>query len=220
MKHSALRKFAAAAVLAVSFTGLSMVSASAAEPAPAPAVKVTAGHDQLGSFAPEFAHLNDDVLFGEVWSRTDKLPAKIRSIVTVTSLVSSGVLDSSLKFHIMKAKENGVTKEEMAEILTQTAFYFTCQTNRGILALEQSSEHFKGKGSGSPVEETTLSGIKETLKRAGATKEEVRDYLALTEPEARKQLLYRIRRKAFDECHEKQKTLDELDFLIYREDKS
>ena len=56
-------------------------------------------------------------------SRTDKLPAKIRSIVTVTSLVSSGVLDSSLKFHIMKAKENGVTKEEMAEILTQTAFY-------------------------------------------------------------------------------------------------
>ena len=100
-----------------------MVSASTAEPAPAPAVKVTAGHDQLGSFAPEFAHLNDDVLFGEVWSRTDKLPAKIRSIVTVTSLVSSGVLDSSLKFHIMKAKENGVTKEEMAEILTQTAFY-------------------------------------------------------------------------------------------------
>ena len=61
------------------------------------------------------------------------------------------------------------------------------------------------------MEETTLSGIKETLKRAGATKEEVRDYLALTEPEARKQLLYRIRRKAFDECHEKQKTLDELD---------
>lgn len=123
MKHSALRKFAAAAVLAVSFTGLSMVSASAAEPAPAPAVKVTAGHDQLGSFAPEFAHLNDDVLFGEVWSRTDKLPAKIRSIVTVTSLVSSGVLDSSLKFHIMKAKENGVTQEEMAEILTHAAFY-------------------------------------------------------------------------------------------------
>jgi len=72
----------------------------------------------------------------------------------------------------------------------------------------------------SGIKETTLSGIKETLKRAGATKEEVRDYLALTEPEARKQLLYRIRRKAFDECHEKQKTLDELDFLIYREDKS
>ena len=65
-----------------------------------------------------------------------------------------------------------------------------------------------------------MSGIKETLKRAGATKEEVRDYLALTEPEARKQLLYRIRRKVLDECHENQKTLDELDFLIYREDKS
>ena len=43
--------------------------------------------------------------------------------MTVTSLVSSGVLDSSLKFHIMKAKENGVTQEEMAEILTHAAFY-------------------------------------------------------------------------------------------------
>lgn len=85
--------------------------------------KVTAGRDQLGEFAPEFAHLNDDVLFGEVWAREDKLSPKLRSIVTVTSLVSSGVLDSSLKFHIMKAKENGVTKEEMAEILMQTAFY-------------------------------------------------------------------------------------------------
>lgn len=53
--------------------------------------------------------------------------------------------------------------------------YFACQTNRGILVLEQSSEHFKGKGGGSPVEETTLSGIKETLKRAGATKEEVKE---------------------------------------------
>ena len=85
--------------------------------------KVTAGRDQLGEFAPEFAHLNDDVLFGEVWAREDKLSPQLRSIVPVTSLVSSGVLDSSLKFHIMKAKENGVTKEEMAEILTHAAFY-------------------------------------------------------------------------------------------------
>ena len=85
--------------------------------------KVTAGRDQLGEFAPEFAHLNDDVLFGEVWAREDKLSPKLRSIVTVTALMASGVLDSSLKFHISKAKENGVTQEEMAEILTQTAFY-------------------------------------------------------------------------------------------------
>ncbi len=85
--------------------------------------KVTAGREGLGSFAPKFAELNDDVLFGEVWSREDELSARDRSIVTVVALMSSGILDSSLAFHISKAKTNGVTKEEMAEILTHAAFY-------------------------------------------------------------------------------------------------
>lgn len=85
--------------------------------------KVTAGRDALGDFAPKFAELNDDVLFGEVWSREDKLSARDRSIVTVTALMAGGVLDSSLEFHIREAKKNGVTKEEMAEILTHAAFY-------------------------------------------------------------------------------------------------
>ena len=85
--------------------------------------KVTAGHDELAVFAPKFAELNDDVLFGEVWSREDKLSARDRSVVTVTALMASGVLDSSLKFHILNAKNHGVTAEEMAEILTHAAFY-------------------------------------------------------------------------------------------------
>ncbi len=85
--------------------------------------KVTAGRDAFGDFAPKFAELNDDVLFGEVWSREDKLSARDRSVVTVTALMSSGILDSSLAFHIGEAKKNGVTKEEMAEILTHAAFY-------------------------------------------------------------------------------------------------
>ena len=85
--------------------------------------KVTAGRDALGDFAPKFAELNDDVLFGEVWSREDKLPARDRSIVTVTALLASGVLESCLDFHIGDAKKNGVTKEEMGEILTLAAFY-------------------------------------------------------------------------------------------------
>lgn len=88
-----------------------------------PKAKVTAGRDQLGTFAPKFAQLNDDVLFGEVWSREDKLSVRDRSIVTVTALMASGVLDSSLKFHIANAKKHGVTGEEMAEILTHVAFY-------------------------------------------------------------------------------------------------
>lgn len=57
--------------------------------------KVTAGRDELGEFAPKFAELNDDVLFGQVWSREDKLSARDRSIVTVTALMAGGILDSS-----------------------------------------------------------------------------------------------------------------------------
>lgn len=87
------------------------------------AIKQTAGHDALGKFAPEFAHLNDDILFGEVWSREDKLPLKLRSIVTVSALIGKGIVDSSLKYHLASAKKNGVTQEEMAEILTHIAFY-------------------------------------------------------------------------------------------------
>ncbi len=85
--------------------------------------KVTAGRDQLGDFAPKFAQLNDDVLFGEVWSREEQLCARDRSIITVTALMSSGILDSSLQFHIKNAKNHGVTKEEMVELITHTAFY-------------------------------------------------------------------------------------------------
>lgn len=86
-------------------------------------VKQTAGRDSLGSFAPKFAQLNDDVLFGEVWSRENKLSLKMRSILTVSALVSKGMIDSSFAYHAKTAKENGVTKEEMAEILTHLAFY-------------------------------------------------------------------------------------------------
>lgn len=85
--------------------------------------KVTAGRDELGEFAPKFAELNDDVLFGQVWSREDKLSARDRSIITVTALMANGILDSSLKFHLQNAKNHGVTKEEIVELLTHTAFY-------------------------------------------------------------------------------------------------
>ena len=86
-------------------------------------VKQTAGRDSLGDFASKFAELNDDILFGEVWSREKELDLKIRSIITVVALMSKGILDSSLKYHIINAKKNGVTKEEFAEIITHVAFY-------------------------------------------------------------------------------------------------
>ena len=85
-------------------------------------VKQTAGRDQLGEFAPKFAELNDDVLFGEVWSREGVLSLKTRSILTVTVLVSKGLIDSSFQYHLASAKKNGVTRDEMAEILTHGPF--------------------------------------------------------------------------------------------------
>ena len=85
--------------------------------------KQDAGRKNLSDLAPKFAELNDDVLFGEVWSRTDKLSLKERSIVTVTCLISRGIIDNSLKSHLMNAKNNGVSKEEMVELITQLAFY-------------------------------------------------------------------------------------------------
>lgn len=104
--------------------GMQVAKVSAAEQTRKP-VKIvqTAGRDRLGDFAPDFARYNDDILFGEVWSKNDVLSLHDRSIVTVSALVASGIIDSSLKFHIASARKNGVTKAEMAEILTQVAFY-------------------------------------------------------------------------------------------------
>lgn len=86
-------------------------------------IKQTAGREQLGEFAPKFAELNDDVLFGEVWSRTDRLGLRDRSLVTITSLISQGITDSSLTYHLQTAKQNGITRSEISEIITHISFY-------------------------------------------------------------------------------------------------
>lgn len=82
----------------------------------------TAGRNALGEFAPEFAHFNDDVLFGENWNNGD-IDVKTRSIITVVALMASGITDSSLKFHLMNAKNHGVTQKEIAAVITHVAFY-------------------------------------------------------------------------------------------------
>ena len=82
----------------------------------------TAGRDQLGDFAPMFAHLNDDVLFGEVWNE-GIIDTKTRCIITVVSLMASGITDSSLLYHLQNAKTHGVTKEEIAAIITHATMY-------------------------------------------------------------------------------------------------
>lgn len=82
----------------------------------------TAGREQLGEFAPDFAHYNDDVLFGENWNNTD-IDLKTRCIITVVALVASGITDSSLIHHLQNAKNHGVTREEIVAAITHTAFY-------------------------------------------------------------------------------------------------
>ncbi len=87
------------------------------------AEKQTEGRNELGTFAPKFAELNDDVLFGDIWSRENQLSLRDRSLVTVTALMAQGLTDSSFKYHLESAKKNGITREEIAEILTHAAFY-------------------------------------------------------------------------------------------------
>ncbi|MBQ8088463.1 MAG: carboxymuconolactone decarboxylase family protein [Clostridia bacterium] len=86
------------------------------------AEKQTAGRDKLGKLAPQFAALNDDVLFGEVWAREEQLSARDRSMITIAALFSAG-LYPQLKAHLALGKAHGIRKEEAVEVVTQLAFY-------------------------------------------------------------------------------------------------
>ncbi len=81
-----------------------------------------AGKKQLGDFSPDFAHFNDDILFGENWNNQD-IDLKTRSVITIVALMSSGITDSSLIYHLQNAKVNGVSKKEIAAIITHCGFY-------------------------------------------------------------------------------------------------
>lgn len=83
----------------------------------------TSGRDYLGDFAPKFAELNDDVLFGQVWSRQEQLSARDRSLITLSALMAAGTFDLSFKGHLAKALENGLTRAEIVEAITHLAFY-------------------------------------------------------------------------------------------------
>ena len=84
--------------------------------------KQTAGRKQLGDFAPQFAALNDDVLFGEVWAKENELSARDRSLITIAWLMTSGDFPQ-LKAHLKMGKDHGLTKEEVVATITHLAFY-------------------------------------------------------------------------------------------------
>ena len=86
------------------------------------AEKQTAGRDNLGEFAPQFAALNDDVLFGEVWSKENELSAHDRSMITIASIISAGNMEQ-LDAHLKIGKKHGITKDEIVAEITHLSFY-------------------------------------------------------------------------------------------------
>ncbi len=76
----------------------------------------------MGGFAPTFVGLTDEVLFGQVWSRTEDLSARDRSLVTITSLVTAGNIEQ-LSAHIPLGLANGLTEDQIVEAITHVAFY-------------------------------------------------------------------------------------------------
>jgi len=75
----------------------------------------------LGQFAPGLIGFTDDVLFGRVWERADISP-KERSMITVACLVTGGNVDQ-LRYHLVRARDNGATPAELVEVITHLAFY-------------------------------------------------------------------------------------------------
>ena len=82
---------------------------------------LTPAQRAVGDFAPKLASLTDDVLFGDVWERTE-LSKRDRSLVTVAALITNGSTEQ-LKHHLGRAKENGLTEAELKEVIIHLAFY-------------------------------------------------------------------------------------------------
>ncbi len=81
----------------------------------------SAARKAIGDFAPKLVDLTDKVLFGDVWERP-QLSRRDRSLITCAALVATGKTEQ-MSFHFPRAIENGVTKEELAELITHLAFY-------------------------------------------------------------------------------------------------
>jgi 4-carboxymuconolactone decarboxylase len=81
----------------------------------------TAARKSVGDFAPKLAQLTDDILFGDVWERPE-LSKRDRSLVTCAALIATGKTEQ-MGFHFPRALENGVTREELIELITHLAFY-------------------------------------------------------------------------------------------------
>lgn len=101
--------------------------------------QLTRAQQLVGDFAPKLAELTDDVLFGDVWARTELAP-RDRSLATISALIANGNTEQ-LSGHLMRAKENGLTESEIAEVIIHLAFY--AGWPRAMSAVKVAREVFK-----------------------------------------------------------------------------
>jgi len=81
----------------------------------------TRAQQLIGDFAPKLVSLTDDLLFGDIWERTELSP-RDRSLITVAALITGGNTEQ-LTGHLRRARENGVTETELKEVIIHLAFY-------------------------------------------------------------------------------------------------
>ena len=81
----------------------------------------TGAERAIGSFSPKLVSLTDDILFGDVWERS-ALSKRDRSLATITALIALRASEQ-LPFHLKRGVENGLTQEEIVELITHMAFY-------------------------------------------------------------------------------------------------
>ena len=99
----------------------------------------TVAQKLVGDFAPKLAQLTDDVLFGDVWERTELAP-RDRSLITVAALIANGNTEQ-LAGHLSRAKQNGLSETELAEVIIHLAFY--AGWPRAMSAVKVAREVFK-----------------------------------------------------------------------------
>ena len=103
------------------------------------ATEPTVAQKLVGDFAPKLAQLTDDVLFGDVWERVELSP-RDRSLVTVAALIANGNTEQ-LTGHLSRAKQNGLSETELAEVIIHLAFY--AGWPRAMSAVKIAREVFK-----------------------------------------------------------------------------
>ena len=125
--------------------GASVPARASGSAAPAPSVPAaraqpTPAQRLIGDFSPKLVELTDEVLFGDVWARP-QLSQRDRSLVTVSALIAMNRPDQ-LRSHLARARENGVTQEELIESITHLAFYAGWPS--AITAITVAKEVFQG----------------------------------------------------------------------------